>query len=159
MNRKKIFGLFLTAMGVLTIAATALAALNETAARETAAKWVPAGAIHLQTQNELDEYEVKFLDQAAGVHYEIEVSKITGAVTEVKTKLKGDPGSLTVKLSQADVENIVRSEFPGAAIRQVKLETDDGYQQYEVRFTAEAVRGKMEINPETGAIIERELNY
>lgn len=159
MNKKKVLGILLAAMTALAVAAAAFAATDEATARRLAEKWVPASAVYLLTKAEKDEYEVKFLDKEAGVDYEVEVSKLTGAVTEVTTKVKTDRGGLKVNLGRADVENIVRSEFPAAAIQQLELESDDGYRHYEVKFTQGAVRGTMEINPETGAIMERELKY
>lgn len=159
MDRKKLLGAVVASLTAFTISATALAALNETSARELAAKWVPEQASHVSTKSDQLEYEVVFFNKATAVKYEIEINKLTEKVTEVKTKLQSNRGSQIIHLSEDEVKNIVLSEFPNAAIQKIKLEADDGYQHYEVKFTAGNVRGEMEINPETGVIIERELHY
>jgi len=159
MQRKILRGLLVAITASVFISSTALAALDEAGARQIARQWVPEGSVYLSTTEELDEYEVQFLVQENNSEYEIEISKSTALVTEVKTKLKNEQGSLTVKLNEKDVTSIVLSEFPSAKIGQVKLETDNGYKKYKVKFADGAIRGKMEINPETGVILEREIKY
>ncbi|MDU4962419.1 MAG: PepSY domain-containing protein [Sporomusaceae bacterium] len=149
----------LCAAGVLTVSATALAAITEQTATEIAAKWVPASAEHMLTKPDGNEYEVEFLHKGTNEKYKIEVNKQTAAVTEVKTKRLDNRGSQLVSLDETVVRDIVRSEYPDAVIRSVKLDRDDGLQKFEVKFTAGNLRGEMEINPETGVIIERELHY
>lgn len=68
-------------------------------------------------------------------------------------------GSLAVKLNESDAAAIVLNQFPGSQIDQVKLESDDGYQKYEVNFSNGTILGKIIINPETGAISERDIKY
>lgn len=36
---------------------------------------------------------------------------------------------------------------------------DDGLYEYELKFTTPELRGEMVLNPETGAVIEKELRY
>ncbi len=161
MNRKSLLRFVLLSITILTVSATAFAALDSAAAQQIARQWVPEGAVHLGTKDDVDdnEYEVKFLNEATNTKYQIEISKATEAVTEVKTKLQDDPGSLVVLLAAEDIRNIVLSEFPDAVIQKIELEKEQGYQKYEVKFTAGTVRGELEVNPQTGAIIERELKY
>jgi len=116
------------------------------------------GATHVLTKNDQFEYEVMFTTPD-NVIYEVEISKLTERVTEVNTKLQNNYGSNIINLKPDDVRQIVLKEFPGASIHRIKLESDDGYQQYKVKFSTNTVRGEMEINPETGVIIERELHY
>ena len=156
---KKLLSALVVSTAVVSISATSFAALNEASAREIAEKWVPAEAAHVSTKADGTEYEVKFLNKATNIKYEIEVNALTESVTEVKTKLLNHRGSQIVNFSAAEAQQIVLSEFPGATIREVKLEQDNGYKKYEVKFSTAAVRGEMEINPETGVVMERELHY
>lgn len=157
--REKIMRGLLVIAATMFVSATAIAALNEAGACEIARQWVPKGAVYLSTKDEIDEYEVEFLVHETNSKYQIDVNKNTAMVAEVKTKLRGERGSLTVKLNESDVTAIVLSEFPGSQIGQVKLESDDGYRKYEVKFTNGPIRGEMEINPETGVILERDIKY
>lgn len=159
MDRKKLLGAALASTAALVISATAFAALNEASAKELAQKWVPEGAAHVLTKADKLGYEVEFFDKETNVTYEVELNKLTEAVTEIKTKLRNNPGSKIINLNEEDVKSIVRSEFPDANIQKIKLDSENGYQQYEVNFTDGAIRGEMSINPETGVIIERELDY
>ena len=159
MKKQRLWGLAAAAIS-LSITATSFAALSGIAARQIAEKWVPAEAAYVATKEDADEYEVEFRIPATDEKYKVELSKLTEAVTEVQTKLPDTRGSQTAKLSEADARNIVRSEFPEAVIHQVKLETEHTYKKYEVKFTAPGLRqGEMEIHPETGAILERDLDY
>jgi len=158
MKQKRILGATLVAATLLSVTATSFAALNEVSARQIAEKQVPAGAVYIAAKDDGPEYEVEF--QIATERFTVEINKQTEAVTEIKTKVLDNPGSRIVKLSEADAQNIVRSEFPDAAIHSVKLETDQVYKKFEVTFTAAGIRsGEIEINPETGLIIERDLDY
>ena len=157
--REKIMRGLLVIAATVFVSATALAALDEAGAREIARQWVPEGAVYLSTKDEIDEYEVEFLVHETNSKYQIDIYKNTAMVAEVKTKLRGERGSLTVKLNESDVAAIVLSEFPGSQIGQVKLESDDGYRKYEVKFANGSIRGEMEINPETGVILERDIKY
>lgn len=159
MNKQKMLGATFTTLAALTVSATVFAAINEVSAKEIAEKWVPASAVYVQTKTDNLEYEVEFFNKATNEKYEIEINKLTEMVTEVKTKHSNQCGSHIRNLNENDVKNIVLSEFPGASIQRINLETEDGCQQYDVKFTTSTVRGKMEINPETGIIMERELKY
>ena len=158
-NKKKILGVMLASLISIGAATTALAAVTADSAREIAQKWIPAGAVHVLTEDEVTAYEVTFYDNAAKIKYEIEINKQTEKVIEVKTKLINDHGSNTVSLSRNDITEITLKEFPDAIIRKLRLTADDGYQVYEVKFTTATLRGELEINPETGAILERKLKY
>ena len=158
-NKKKVLAAVFASLTALTVSATSFALLNENAAREIAAKWVPEGTIHLQTKDDNTEYEVKFFNEATNVHYRIDVNKLTEAVTEVTTRLQNNHGSRIVSLSEAEAKDIVLNEYPGAIIQNIKLEIDDSYRKYEVKFNINKTWGEVDINPETGVIIKRELKY
>lgn len=162
---KKLSAIIATALCSLAIAATAFAAelISADQARAIAAKYVPAGSSHIVTVNELHKYhpyyEVKFFDNATSTEYEVEVYQNGGAVKEFSMDAKAAIGSTKVALSQEDVKNIVLKEFPGAAITKLKLDTDDGLYEYEVKFYAAGLRGEITLNPETGAVLDKEVKY
>ncbi|SCM78914.1 Propeptide PepSY amd peptidase M4 [uncultured Sporomusa sp.] len=158
-NKKKILGVMLASLISFGAATTAFAAVTADSAQEIAKKWIPAGAVHVLTEDDVTAYEVTFFDNAAKIKYEIEIDKLTEKVTEVKTKLTNSHGSNTISLSRNDITEITLKEFPDAIIRKLRLASDDGYQVYEVKFTTDTMRGELEINPETGVILERKLKY
>ncbi len=62
-------------------------------------------------------------------------------------------------LTQEDVQNLVRKEFPNAVFTKVELDRGDGLYEYEADFYTPEVRGEMKFNPETGTVIEKEIKY
>ena len=155
---RKILAVIAAAICTLAITATAFAAefINADQARSIAAQWVPAGSTHLVTKDESHKYaayyEVKFYDNATNTEYEV-------AVKEFKMEAQTVLGSPRVVLSAADVQDLVRKEFPNATFTKVKLDSDDGLYEYELKFYTPELRGEMKFNPENGALMEKELKY
>ena len=157
---KKLTALAVAAISTLTISATAFAAgFTMADAQSMAAKLVPAGATHVGTQEDFDEYEFKFFDSTTVTSYEVEVSKFTQAVKEYKMEAEMAMGSRNIVLSAADAQAVVTSEYPNASFHKVKLDMDDGLYEYELKFVTPELRGEMVLNPETGAVLEKELRY
>ena len=157
---KKLTALAVAAISTLTISATAFAAgFTMAAAQSMAAKLVPASATHVGTQEDFDEYEFKFFDSTTVTSYEVEVSKFTQAVKEYKMEAEMAMGSRNIVLSAADAQAVVTSEYPNASFHKVKLDMDDGLYEYELKFVTPELRGEMVLNPETGAVLEKELRY
>ena len=46
-----------------------------------------------------------------------------------------------------------------ATFTKVKLDSDDGLYEYELKFYTPELRGEMKFNPENGALMEKELKY
>lgn len=157
---KKLTALAVAAISTLTISATAFAAgFTMADAQSMAAKLVPASATHVGTQEDFDEYEFKFFDSTTVTSYEVEVSKFTQAVKEYKMEAEMAMGSRNIALSAADAQAVVTSEYPNASFHKVKLDMDDGLYEYELKFVTPELRGEMVLNPETGAVLEKELRY
>ena len=157
---KKLTALAVAAISTLTISATAFAAgFTMADAQSMAAKLVPASATHVGTQEDFDEYEFKFFDSTTVTSYEVEVSKFTQAVKEYKMEAEMAMGSRNIVLSAADAQAVVTSEYPNASFHKVKLDMDDGLYEYELKFVTPELRGEMVLNPETGAVLEKELRY
>ena len=157
---KKLTALAVAVISTLTISATAFAAgFTMADAQSMAAKLVPASATHVGTQEDFDEYEFKFFDSTTVTSYEVEVSKFTQAVKEYKMEAEMAMGSRNIVLSAADAQAVVTSEYPNASFHKVKLDMDDGLYEYELKFVTPELRGEMVLNPETGAVLEKELRY
>mgnify|MGYP000596346721 CR=1 FL=1 len=155
---KKLTALAAAALTTLTISATAFAAAFTSAdAQSMAAKLVPASASHVGTQEDFNEYEFKFFDNATATSYEVEISKLTQSVKEYKMEARTILGSRNIVLSAADAQAVVTKEYPN--FHKVKLDMDDGLYEYELKFTTPELRGEMVLNPETGAVLEKELRY
>ena len=149
---KKLTALAAAALTTLTISASA-------DAQSMAAKLVPASAAHVGTQEDFNEYEFKFFDNATATSYEVEISKLTQSVKEYKMEARTILGSRNIVLSAADAQAVVTKEYPNASFHKVKLDMDDGLYEYELKFTTPELRGEMVLNPETGAVLEKELRY
>ena len=157
---KKLTALAAAALTTLTISATAFAAAFTSAdAQSMAAKLVPASATHVATKEDFNEYEFKFFDNGTATSYEVEISKLTQSVKEYKMEARTILGSRNIVLSAADAQAVVTREYPNASFYKVKLDMDDGLYVYELKFTTPELRGEMVLNPETGAVIEKELRY
>ncbi len=160
LSGKKLTALAAAALATLTISATAFAAAFTAAdAQSMAAKLVPASAAHVGTKEDFNEYEFKFFDNGTATSYEVEISKFSQSVKEYKMEARTILGSRNVTLQAADAQAIVLKEYPNANFHKVKLDMDDGLYEYELKFTTPELRGEMVINPETGAVIEKELRY
>ena len=156
---KKLTALAAAALTTLTISATAFAAAFTSAdAQSMAAKLVPASATHVATKEDFNEYEFKFFDNGTATSYEVEVSKLTQSVKEYKMEARTILGSRNIVLSAADAQAVVTKEYPNASFHKVRLDMD-GLYEYELKFTTPELRGEMVLNPETGAVIEKELRY
>lgn len=157
---KKLTALAAAAIATLTISATAFAAAFTSAdAQSMAARLVPATATHVGTHEDFDEYEFKFFDNGTATSYEVEISKFSQSVKEYKMEARTILGSRNIVLSAADAQAVVTKEYPNANFNKVKLDMDDGLYEYELKFTTPEFRGEMVLNPETGAVIEKEIRY
>lgn len=64
------------------------------------------------------------------------------------------------KISPQEVEQIVTREYPGASIHKVEQDYEHGRQVYEVDFQTQNIwDGDLTIDVETGAILERDIEY
>ena len=160
---KKMSTALVAGLATLDFSATAFAAISAEEAKAIAAKEVPASSTHIVTKADRDNltpyFEVKFYDNATNTEYEIDVLQSTGAIKEYSMDIKPMMGSHKVVLSADDAKNVVLKDYPQATFTKVKLDSDDGLYEYEVKFTTAGVRGSYTINPETGVVYEKELKY
>lgn len=161
---KKLSAVLATAFAAVSLSATAFAAtmINADEALAIAKKEVPAGASHVSTTMEAvkynPHYDVRFYDGTTHTEYEVEVLQ-NGAIKEFSMDAKAAFGSSKVVLSVSDVQALVQKDYPAAVFQKIDLDNDNGLYEYEVKFTAPGVRGEMNLNPETGAVLEKELKY
>ena len=146
----------------MAISATAFAAnlISAEEARAIAQKQVPTGSTYLHTEAELQKlqpyYEVKFFDTATQTKYEIDVYQVNGKIKEYNMERKALGG---VILSKDDVKAIVTKEVGDVSIYELKLDREHGLYEYEVKFSASGLRGEMNVNPETGVVLDKEVKY
>lgn len=133
-------------------------ALTADQAKAKAEKYVPSGSIHAITEIDDGNYEVKFDRKDAGERFEIKISQATEEVVSIESKKYDHKGASNVKLSAEAVKKIVMGEQKDAEIPYVILETDDGFNKYQVSFRTQACYGEYEIHPVTGAILERDIH-
>ena len=147
-------------LGMTAMASVAFAAVTSTQAIEIAKAETSAGAGVFSYEDELHKYEIKLQDPATMTRYEVEVDKISGKVLEVTVKVAAQESSAKVVKSAEDIKAIVLAEYPDARIIGIHLDKEDYGHKYEVKFANAKYRiAELDINPETGVIVERDLKY
>lgn len=162
---KKLSSIIALAFCVLAISATAFAAtlIGPDQARTIAQKHVPTTSTVVRIENEFNKfapyYEVKFYDSTTHTEYEVDVLQDSGAVRKFSMEAKALFGSSNIVLSTNDIQNLVLKEYPDARINRIHLDRDDYIYEYDVHFSTPNLRGEITYNPETGAVLEKELRY
>lgn len=116
--------------------------------------------VHMFTENDYEDFEVRFYDEKNYEYHEIEVNKNTKSITSIDTEKIYDDGDANVKITKEKAMEIVKSEWPNATILSTKTDFDDDDKKYkyEVEFKSNDAYGEYKINPSTGVIIERDIN-
>ncbi len=158
----KKWAFILGAAGVLCFSGTVWAAANQTPltaqqALDYASTKVAADCPHWKTELDDGVYEVEFYNRKTQDYYQVDVSRSSGKLVEWEYKLQGATGSNTVDLTASDAEDKVLALYPKAEIISTKLDREDGFLEYEVHFLNGETEGWLELNPETGTILERKL--
>lgn len=153
--------LAISAACLLTGAVPAFAANSFTMedAKTVAASYLPSGSTFLRSETDSREYELKYYNESLQELYELEVSRITQSVTKLESQKLDHRGSAKVTLSSAEAEKLVKKQYPAASDLFVWLEEDDGYYVYEVSLTTDDSKIELNIHPETGDILEKEIDY
>ena len=125
-------------------------------ARELAKKQVPSGCTYLKTELDDGYYEVEYYLESKSEKHEVKISTASQKIVSYKTDRDGK-GSAQVSLSKAQAKKLVTDEISGAEIVDTLLESDDGLKEYKIRFKTDSLYGSYEINPNSGAILEREI--
>lgn len=152
---KRLTVLFLVA-ALLTTCAAALA--SQVSPEDAAKAVVPSNAQFLHTSRDdgLTEYHFETPD---GLRYEVDVDPVSTTVVHMEIKARSQRGGATVSLSEEQARAALLKLYPDAEITVVHQERDDGAYEYELHFSTPVLIGRAEINAETGALLEAELNY
>ena len=149
------FGILL--LTFVLLASQAIAAQTEW--QQLAQSYVPQGAVYQRSERD-DGLQVLHYTTADGTErYEVKIDPNTSAVVKVESERKDDRGSRQATLTEQQAADSVLAAYPGATLQYVQLKRDDGLYEYEVVFTTADHSGKVQINAETGLVLERELNY
>lgn len=152
---KRLTTLFL----IIALLAAAFGALAEQPSAETAARSVvPENAELLRSEKDDGLLEYLFITPD-DMRYQVDVNPDTFAVQKVEMEAVEKRAGASVVLTQADAEKALLALQPGAVIHFVQLEREDGGQVYQIRFSTDTLIGKAELDAETGALREMELNY
>lgn len=129
------------------------------ALQQLAAPYLPEGVEYLSRERDDGLQELKFWSEKEQATYEVKIDADTNEVKKVSMEVRADRGSRNVTLTEDDVRKAVATLFPEATVDSIRLERDDGLQEYEARFTAPGYSGQIKLNPETGAVLEYEVDY
>lgn len=152
----KKMSMILAVLAAMMIASGALA-LTDTEAETAARAYVPAEA--QLTRSEMDDgmHELTFRVEATGEKYEIQVNPNTGAVVKIESERKSASNARSTTLTDEAVASAVEAAYPGAEIIRKDEQIDDGNHEIEVFIVTGELYGKVDLNAETGTIVDREL--
>lgn len=125
---------------------------------ETARSFVPEGAELTRTEKD-DGMNVYHFRTANGDRYEVTVDPQATVVQSVEMDAANIRGGLSAVLTQADAETEALKLHPEASIHFVTLDKDDGRYSYKMHLSTNECSGWVELNAETGALIESEFFY
>lgn len=150
----------LTAVGALLVVSTTALMAPQTPqaqAEAIARQKLPSGSVLVEREFDDGFYEFKFVNEEKQELYSYKIDPAAQKVVKEKVKRIGAAGGYGVKLTLEDAKEKVLQMYPNAAVNSVSLDTEDGLQVYEVKFSTDTTHGEVELNAETGAWIEREL--
>ena len=154
---KKWYGILAGSLVALTaISIPVLAAGSSITAQQAAEKYLPEGSALVETDRDDGLQELKYYHRDNQEVYEVKLDA-NQALVEFSSELLNDRGSATVTLSEEAAKQAVTNELADAEILSVRLDYDDGLQEYEVRFQTPQVYGEYKVHPETGAVLSREI--
>ena len=123
---------------------------------------VPATAEYqgMLTEQETDKTAVfSFFDNTTLRAYEVTVIKEINKVKTVKIGGSNIPGSTTVNKTVNDIEEIIRLEYPDGKIISIEQKQEGNLSYYEAKLETQRFTADLKINPVTGAIGSRVLEY
>jgi len=152
---KRLTTLFLIAALLMTAAAALAADLSPEAAARSV---VPADAELLRTRTDDGLLECHFA-AADGTLYEVDIDPASASVVHVDIDAPDQRGSASAVLTAEQAEAALLALWPEANIFLVQQDRDDGRWQYELHFSTAAFLGRADLNAETGALLDAELDY
>ena len=150
--------LLLAVLGLSLVATSASAfAMSQQDARNTASGYVPADAKYTYVSEDEDSFDVFF--RSADKAYEVDVSKLSGRVTDVSIDTLNAALSTAVNISANDAKAAVLKLYPNAKITSVRLDRDSYKTSYDVKFVVDGVRGDADVLAANGTVLEVDLDY
>lgn len=158
MNKRNIVLIgVLASLSITSLYAAPVSTAKDVAVQK-ATKHVPKGSKLSGVVAKDDEYEIRFVNKDKGEVYEVEVDMKSQAIKEFKSeKIKGK-GSNNVKLSKEEIKKIILKQHPKVEFKSIELDTEDNLKEYEVKVSDATLSGEIEVNPETGAILQRDFD-
>lgn len=102
--------------------------------------------------------ELKYFNKTMMEEYEFELNRKNNQILNVESEKMNLAGSYRIAYNDEAILNLVDDEVGELLGSAVSLEEEDGLLEYHVYFQTKDWHGKMEINPETGEILEREIS-
>ncbi|MDY6029996.1 MAG: hypothetical protein SPI71_07045 [Acidaminococcaceae bacterium] len=102
---------------------------------------------------------INFRDNEAYLEYEVEVVLNTSKVEEMEIKGSNIAGSTTVKLTEADIRELIMRAYPDARMIKISKEREGVNTYYEAEFVTAKYKVEADMNPFTGAFAKREYKY
>jgi len=152
---KRLATLFLIA----ALLVCAMSALAEQPSPETAARSVvPENAELLRTEKDDGLMEYLFMTPD-DMRYQVDVDPADGRVVHLEVDAAEKRGGKEALLSDEQAKDALLALCPDAKIHHVSADRDDGRYVIKVRFSTDTFTGKAELNAETGALVEMELDF
>ena len=153
--KKKV--LLIATAAILLLSTAALASQSDF--EQLARQYVPTDAVfeRMERDDGLTEYQFRSPDHT--IEYEVKINPKTQSVVKVDYDVHNDRGSKNVVLTEDQAKEKVLGLYPEAEVISVLLKHDDGLQEYLVVFNTPDFSGRIKINPETGDVLDRELDY
>ncbi|CAK7052549.1 hypothetical protein [Phascolarctobacterium sp.] len=163
----KFKNLLLTLGALMMLAFTSIASaaaptqVNQSMAAINAAKAeIPAACELLGYNVDGGNSIITFKDPNTLERYVVEVNTATSKVDEIEVKgATFVMGSTMVTKTPEDIEQIVLQNYPGAYEIIISQGKDGNNIYYEADFLTDRFDGELKLDPVTGAICERELDY
>lgn len=148
----------LLAAAMLMVSASALA-LTDSEVEQTARAYVPAQAELTRVKMDDGLYEADFVDRSSGITYDVKVDPLTGEAVRFEMDSPDRMGALATTLTEEQIKEAVQKEYPGATVVRYDERIDDGWHEIEVFFYAEGVYGTLELNAESGTILDADVYF
>lgn len=162
----------LTGLTMTTVAAPIQTLMTKDEATQMVLEMMPRGSEHISTSYDEDdkEYEVKFHNGGTKEKFEVKVDAVLKAVEELdsdtyvgfdknaRNKVVGNK-KYKPAYSKEQVIALVQKTYPGSTVKKIELEKESGFWIYDVEFTSKAISGSLELDPETGRTLERDLSF
>ena len=149
----------LVALAMSAVAFAAPAKSHQQMVIDAARAEVPAAAVFYGYKEEDGEAVLNFRDNDNYLEYEVEVILATTKVKEVEIKGSNIAGSTMMVKTPEDIRQIILEAYPDARNIVIETEKVGNNVHYDVEFITARYKVEADMNPVTGALAKRELEY